>query len=293
MFEDFQVPAFYVANTGVLNAFAAGKGSALIIDIGHSVASVTPVVDGFVLRKGVAYSSLPQYVRQYAKHALVSPTPYRSAIELLPHQLIASRMPVEPNKPPRFNLREDRVASTSGSWRAWAEEREVEEWIQSVAGVLDQGWNEQLANARPQRQYEFPTGFNSFFGGERFLVGEHFFLQSPNTANQSPPAPHSLPHLLGQCLNHCEFDLRTVLLQHVVLTGGGSLFAGLTERVGNELTRAFSHVKIHAPGNPAERRFGGWLGGSILASLGTFHQLWISREEWQEHGRPIVAQRCK
>ena len=29
------------------------------------------------------------------------------------------------------------------SWKNWAEMREVEEWIQSVAGVLDQGWNEQ------------------------------------------------------------------------------------------------------------------------------------------------------
>jgi actin-like protein 6B len=71
MFEEFQVPAFYIANTGVLNAFvpislfffpfvtsivpssfAAGKGSALVVDIGYSTASVTPVVDGFVLRKG-------------------------------------------------------------------------------------------------------------------------------------------------------------------------------------------------------------------------------------------------
>jgi len=55
MFEEFQVPAFYIANTGVLNAFAAGKGSALVIDIGQSTASVTPVVDGFVLRKGTAH----------------------------------------------------------------------------------------------------------------------------------------------------------------------------------------------------------------------------------------------
>lgn len=69
MFEEFQVPAFYIANTGVLNAyafffpllpvallisfsFAAGKGTALVIDVGKSMASVTPVVDGFVLRKG-------------------------------------------------------------------------------------------------------------------------------------------------------------------------------------------------------------------------------------------------
>lgn len=69
MFEEFKVPAFYIANTGVLNAyvfsfslledshddflrFAAGKGSALVIDVGQTMASITPVVDGFVLRKG-------------------------------------------------------------------------------------------------------------------------------------------------------------------------------------------------------------------------------------------------
>jgi actin-like protein 6B len=80
MFEEFHVPAFYIANTGVLNAFvtdsmilaeaftyfcffysfAAGKGSALVVDIGQSMASVTPVVDGFVLRKGSRkFSKMP------------------------------------------------------------------------------------------------------------------------------------------------------------------------------------------------------------------------------------------
>jgi len=121
---------------------------------------------------------------------------------------------------------------------------------------------------------------------------------------------------------------------NVVLTGGGSLFTGFADRLANEMMRTFPHVnrlflyslstthtsffdqtKIHAPGNPIERRYGGWLGGSILASLGTFHQLWISKEEWQvcptfflwpwdpphscflssfqEHGTAIVGQRCK
>lgn len=32
--------------------FAAGKGTAFVVDVGQSMASVTPVVDGFVLRKG-------------------------------------------------------------------------------------------------------------------------------------------------------------------------------------------------------------------------------------------------
>ena len=44
---------------------------------------------------------------------------------------------------PRFTLREDRVAATTDSWRAWYEAREIDEWIQSVAGVLDPGWNDQ------------------------------------------------------------------------------------------------------------------------------------------------------
>ncbi len=38
---------------------------------------------------------------------------------------------------------------------------------------------------------------------------------------------------------------------------------------------------MHVPGNPIERRYAAWLGGSILASLGTFHQLWISKQEWE------------
>lgn len=42
------------------------------------------------------------------------------------------------------------------------------------------------------------------------------------------------------------------------------------------LTRKQHRIRIHAPANTVERKYAPWLGGSILASLGTFHQLWIS-----------------
>ena len=87
------------------------KGNALVIDIGASEASVTPVMDGFVLRKGtlrfivvfvkgpdrsnthqgLAHDSLPQFVRAHAKHTLSTPTQSRQAIQLLPHQLISNK----------------------------------------------------------------------------------------------------------------------------------------------------------------------------------------------------------
>jgi len=192
-----------------------------------------------------------------------------------------------------FSLRQDRVPGVTSTWREWYENHEVDEWMMSVAGVLDQGWNEQLAQTRHPRHYEFPTGYNMSFGVERFLIGEQFFVHSPSLAASNPNLPDTLPTLIAKSLTACEPDLRTILLANVVLCGGGSLLAGLSDRLNNELARNFAHMKIHAPGNPTERRYGGWLGGSILASLGTFHQLWISKEEWQEHGKSIVAQRCK
>lgn len=47
---------------------------------------------------------------------------------------------------PRFAVREDRsLKTTTPSLALHYENNEVEEWIQSVAGVLDQGWNDQCA----------------------------------------------------------------------------------------------------------------------------------------------------
>ncbi|KIJ56525.1 hypothetical protein M422DRAFT_197463 [Sphaerobolus stellatus SS14] len=290
MFEEFNVPAFYIANTAVLNAFAAGKGTALIVDIGKDTASVTPVVDGFVLRKGMNRSTIPQLVYTNAVNLLAQQHPHRPPIQLWSHHLIANKLPVPPSKPPQFTLREDRLRLTTPSWRQWAEQREVDEWIAGAAGVLEHGFSEHAANSRPPRQYEFPTGFNALFGPERFLPGELYFTQQHL---QRPNLPLTLTQLLHNSLMSVEPDLRIQLLSNVVVNGGGSLLAGLVDRLHNELVRHFSTTKVHAAGNMVERRYGAWLGGSILASLGTFHQLWISAEEWQEHGKTIVGQRCK
>lgn len=46
---------------------------------------------------------------------------------------------------PQFTIREDRIAGTTQKWRNWAETREIDEWLQTIAGVLDQGWNDQYA----------------------------------------------------------------------------------------------------------------------------------------------------
>ncbi|KAK7060305.1 Actin-related protein 4 [Paramarasmius palmivorus] len=256
MFEEFQVPAFYIANTGVLNSFAAGKGSALVIDIGQSVSSVIPVVDGFVLRKGVAYSPLPKLVQANARHILTNPNPARpSGIELYPHQLIATKIPVEPNAPPQFTLREDRVAGVTDSWRRWYEDREIDEWMQTVCGVLEQGWNDQIAHSRPAKQYEFPTGYNTYFSGhDRHSVGEQFFFHSPALMASNANLPRHIPALISDSIRACDPELRQVLMGNVVLTGGGSLFTGFADRLNNELSK-YTHLETR----PNVDLVGGWV----------------------------------
>ena len=81
----------------------------------------------------------------------------------------------------------------------------------------------------------------------------------------------------------------------VVLTGGGSLFGGLKERLERELSAsapAQLRCKVLASASTAERRYGVWLGGSILASLGSFQQLWMSKAEYEEHGAGLINRKC-
>ncbi|NXF27049.1 ACT5 protein, partial [Rhodinocichla rosea] len=43
---------------------------------------------------------------------------------------------------------------------------------------------------------------------------------------------------------------------------------------------------------PPERKYSVWIGGSILASLSTFQQMWISKQEYDESGPSIVHRKC-
>ncbi|CAM9688194.1 unnamed protein product [Choristocarpus tenellus] len=80
---------------------------------------------------------------------------------------------------------------------------------------------------------------------------------------------------------------------NVVLTGGGSLFDGLANRLTSDLTAALpSAFKVRVlSGSSVERRFSAWIGGSILCSLGTFQQLWLSKKQYEEHGPQSAEQR--
>jgi hypothetical protein len=58
VFEKLGVPALFLAKSAVLTAFASGRGTALVLDIGGGVASATAVHDGYVLSRSVRRHAL-------------------------------------------------------------------------------------------------------------------------------------------------------------------------------------------------------------------------------------------
>merc|ERR1712174_39581 len=87
-----------------------------------------------------------------------------------------------------------------------------------------------------------------------------------------------------QTIMKCDVDIRKDLYANIVLSGGTTMFPGIGERMTKELTAlAPSTMKIKAVA-PPERKYSVWIGGSILSSLSTFQQMWISKGEYDESG---------
>ena len=93
----------------------------------------------------------------------------------------------------------------------------------------------------------------------------------------------------------CDVDLRPALYNSVIVTGGNTLLQGFNDRLSRDLsnkTPATMRFKLITANGTQERKFGSWIGGSILASLGSFQQMWISKQEYEENGKSQVDRKC-
>jgi actin-like protein 6A len=58
-FEKFQIPALFLSKNAVLAAFAAGRGTAMVLDVGGGATCAAAVHDGYVQNKPLKKSSAP------------------------------------------------------------------------------------------------------------------------------------------------------------------------------------------------------------------------------------------
>ncbi|KAK3945457.1 putative actin-related arp4 class protein [Diplogelasinospora grovesii] len=309
--ESWGCPAFWLSRTPVLAAFAAGKATALVVDVGGANASVCAVHDGMVLKRSIQRSPVAGLWLSGQIRSMW--TTGDSKIDITPTFMVENKKPVEAGQPPDVRLRKFPFEITP-SFRAYEEERLLCEYKESVVEVwrgpgryMAPG-NEDYARSQPGRVFEMPDGSNQMWREQRYRVSEGMWDETAAYPNPVGPGlvdttdaharvtkAQTIPALIKASLEGVDVDLRPNLVGNIVVTGSTSLLNGFNDRLNNELTTMFPglKIKIHAAGLTSERRFGAWIGGSILASLGTFHQMWISRKEYDENGANIVEKRCK
>ncbi|XP_026323251.1 actin-like protein 6A [Hyposmocoma kahamanoa] len=262
LFEKYQAPAFFLVKSAVLAAFANGKSTALVVDAGASQTSAVPVVDGYALTNAAFRSAIGgDHLAAQAKHMLTN-----MHIQMLPVYSIASKEVIRERERARYTLK-TLPAGLTASWQQYMLKRQYEDFCHCIAQLSSNMSEMELHDKSYERNKQ------TYY-----------------------PLPVSCPwSAVCAAASACDADARPALWGSVVVCGGVANSAGWAERLAKELAaRAPSshRLKSHAAPAPNERRFAAWIGGSILASIGSFQQMWISSQEYDEGGKGQLERKC-
>lgn len=138
-----------------------------------------------------------------------------------------------------------------------------------------------------EKNFELPDGQVITIGNERFRGPEILF--NPSQFGMEAGGVHQM---VMKSINGCDIDIRRDLYSNIVLSGGTTMFPGIQDRLSKELNAlvpSSMRVKVLAP---PDRKYSVWIGGSILGSLSSFKDMWITKEEYADQGPSIVHRKC-
>ncbi len=244
LFETFEVKSLYFSSAPVLSLYASGRTTGLVVEMGHGTCHTVPVFEGF----GLFHSILQM---DYGGMDLTN--------WIGDHDSKAGY-----HFPSPYNV------------DIWAYLKEMHCPVVADRGAFAAATTE--SKRHDVVYHTLPDGTEVSLGIERYYVCESFF--DPSLVGKSGGGLHQLA---VESVRKCDSDISPQLFSNVVLSGGGSLFNGLPDRLNKELHDLIPQEKVRVYAS-TERQSAAWVGGSILASLPTIQDMWVTKAEYDEAG---------
>ncbi|KAL7581251.1 hypothetical protein ACA910_006024 [Epithemia clementina (nom. ined.)] len=252
-FESIRAPALYFTPPSVLSLYASGRTTGVVLDVGEGVMQAVPVYEGFALTHSVSRSDVAG--RDVTKHL-------------------------------QLQLRRAGLSFTTTAENDLVKTIKEDVCYLTPTPTMQESAGSTGASADAKTQYQLPDGQTITLSSERFLAPSVLFDPSLIGSEESGAAD-----VLVNSIQRSDLDLRPKLYSQIVLAGGSTLTAGFGDRMLYEVrSRSPSHTRIRISA-PPERIYSAYVGGSILASLATFKNMWVSRVEYEEKGANVLHRR--
>jgi actin-related protein len=289
MFEKYKIPAIYISKSAVLSGFSCGRSTCLVFDSGHNTTYAVPVSEGYALQKCLIKSNIAgDWISEQVEKNLE-----KKGININP--FFKFKVKKEGDKFKTEFIRDD-ITFDKSYETFWKKEiiRDIKETCLITNDEplkYDEEKDEFIPTSVNQELiYDLPDKKTINLSQDRNLILERVF-------NPVKEFPDFLGYhqMVNNAISQADLEIKKELYSNIFLCGGNTLFTGFPERFQKQITNTNKQtfkIKIITHPSNTERKFSSWIGGSILSSLGTFHQLWLSLAEFEEHGASIIERKC-